>query len=382
MSAPWRQLKPAIALLAAGLAVSACSSAPNLTSAGSSGGTKTTVGFIMVGSRADYGYNEAVYSASQRVAKSMPGVKVITADNIPENSSVTQTMLAMVSQGTKVIFATSYGYYQYARRFAEEHPDVIVLHQGGYDSGTLPRNFGTYFGATYQPVFLGGMAAGAATLTNKLGFVYAFPIPQTIANINAFELGAQLTNPRARTFLVNTSSWCNPLKQKQAASALLSRGADVLSQHQDCQATVIQAAKSAAAKVVGYHYNAKALDPRGWLTGSAWSWSPLYEQIVRTAVSGKFTGSRFNANFQGTFANKSNPLILAPFGKSVPASVRARILAKEAALMQPGASVFKGPISCQDGGVLYAKGVTPTDAQINQIPCLVKGVVGTLPSPS
>jgi len=382
MSAPWRQQKPAIALLAAGLAVSACSSAPNLTSPESSAGTKTTVGFIMVGSRADYGYNQAVYSASQRLATAMPGVTVITADDVPENSSVTQTMLAMVSKGAKVIFATSYGYYQYARSFAERHPDVIVVHQGGYDNGRLPPNFGTYFGATHEPVFLAGMAAGAATRTNRLGFVYAFPIPQTIANINAFELGAQLTNPRARTYLVNTSSWCNPLKQKQAATALLSRGADVLSLHQDCQTAVIEAAKAAAAKVVGYHYVAEALDPRGWLTGSAWSWSPLYEQIVRTAVSGGFTGSRFNANFLGTFANNDNPMALAPFGRSASAPVRTRILARQAALKQPGASVFKGPVSCQDGSVLFADGVTPTNAQINRISCLVKGVVGTLPAPS
>jgi basic membrane protein A and related proteins len=377
-----RHRQAAIVLLAAGLALSACSSSPNNTGASnsSSGGKTTTVGFIMVGNRADYGYNQAVYSASQKVAQAVPNIKVITADNIPENASVTQTMLSMVSQGAKVIFASSYGYYQYALTFAKAHPDVIVLHQGGFDSDTLPTNFGTYWGEAYEPVSLGGMAAGAATKTNKLGFVYAFPITQTIGNIDAFELGAQLTNPKAQTYLVNTSNWCDPLKQKEAASALLSQGADVLSQHQDCQATVIEAAKAAGAKVVGYHYNAQSLDPSGWLTGSAWDWSPLYEQIIQTAVSGKFTGSKFNANFVGTFANNDNPLTLAPFGSSVSASVQAKIVAEESALKQPSASVFKGPIYCQDGSVLYAAGVTPTHAQINKISCLVKGVVGTLPS--
>jgi basic membrane protein A and related proteins len=372
----------AIVLLAAGLALSACSSAPSTTAVSNSspGAKSTTVGFIMVGNRTDYGYNQAVYSASQTVAQAVPNIKVITADNIPENASVTQTMLSMVSQGAKVIFASSYGYYQYALTFAKAHPDVIVLHQGGFDSDPLPTNFGTYWGEAYEPVSLGGMAAGAATKTNKLGFVYAFPITQTIGNIDAFELGAQLTNPKAQTFLVNTSNWCDPLKQKEAASALLSQGADVLSQHQDCQATVIEAAKAGGAKVVGYHYNAQSLDPGGWLTGSAWDWSPLYAQIIKTATSGKFTGSKFNANFVGTFANNDNPLTLAPFGSSVSAAVQAKIVAEETALKQPNASVFKGPIYCQDGSVLYAAGVTPTHAQINKISCLVKGVVGTLPS--
>jgi basic membrane protein A len=341
---------------------------------------KITVGFIMVGSRSDYGYNQAVYAASQTVAKTMPNVKVITADNIPENESVTQTMQSMVSQGAKIIFATSYGYFSYAQAFAKSHPSVVVLHQGGFQTGAFPKNFGTYWGEAFEPVSLGGMAAGAVTKTNKLGFVYAFPISQTIGNIDAFELGAQITNPKAKTYLVNTSNWCDPLKQKEAATALLSQGVDVLTQHQDCQATVIGAAKAAKAYVVGYHYNAQPLYPAGWLTGSAWAWAPVYTAEIKTVESGKFAGSQYNANWVGTFANNDNPLVLAPFGPAVKPAVRAKILAAEKGLKQPGASVFKGPIVCQDGTVLYPAGTTPTYAQINNINCLVKGVVGTLPS--
>src|SRR6201999_663169 len=107
-------------------------------------------GFIMVGSHSDYGYNQAVYVASQAVGKDLPNVKVLTADNVPENDSVTQAMQAMVNSGAKVIFATSYGYYSYALAFAKAHPSVIVLHQGGYDTGAFPANFGTYWGKAYE----------------------------------------------------------------------------------------------------------------------------------------------------------------------------------------------------------------------------------------
>jgi simple sugar transport system substrate-binding protein/basic membrane protein A len=361
-------------------ALSACGSSSPKASGGSTSGSGTfKVGFIMVGSRQDYGYNQAVYTASQQVAKDMPDVKVVTADNIPENNSVTQTMQSMASSGVKVIFATSYGYFSYAEAFAKANPNVIVLHQGGFEKGTFPPNFGTYWGEAYEPVSLGGMAAGAATKSNKLGYVYAFPISQTIANIDGFELGAQSVNPAAKTYLVNTSNWCDPLKQKEAAQALLSQGVDVLTQHQDCQATVIGAAKAAGAKVVGYHYDAQSLDPAGWLTGSAWNWSPVYEKIITSAKAGTFKGSPYNANWVGTFADHDNPLSLASFGSSVDAATKAKITAEETALEQPGASVFKGPISCQDGTVLVAAGKVMTYDQINNITCLVKGVVGTLP---
>jgi simple sugar transport system substrate-binding protein/basic membrane protein A len=61
-------------------------------------------------------------------------------------------------------------------------------------------------------------------------------------------------------------------------------------------------------------------------------------------------------------------------------SVRTKILAEEAKLKMPGSSVFAGPVTCQDGKVLYPAGTVPTYAQINSITCLVKGVVGSLPS--
>jgi basic membrane protein A and related proteins len=336
----------------------------------------------MVGSRSDYGYNQAVYAASQTLAKDDPNVKVITADNIPENNSVTQTMQSMVDKGAKVIFATSYGYFSYAQKFAAANPGVVVVHQGGYVTGTFAPNFGTYWGQAFEPVSLGGMAAGGTTKTNKLGYVYAFPISQTIANIDAFQLGAASVNPDAKTYLVNTSDWCDPLKQKEAASALLSQGVDVLTQHQDCQSTVIQAAKAADKYIVGYHYDAQSLDPSGWLTGSAWDWAPVYEAIAKAGLGGTFTGSPYNANWVGSFATGNNPLTLAPFGTSVTPSLQSKILAEETALKQPGASVFTGPIQCQDGTTLVAAGQTMTYAQINSISCLVKGVVGTLPKSS
>ncbi len=365
-----------IALLTLSLsAVPLASSASARATAHTAPGTKaTTVGFITVGANTDEGYNEAVYTASEKVASDMK-IKVIRAANVPETQQVTTVMQQMVNDGATIIFATSYGYQQYAYAFAKSHPSIVVVHQGGTYTGKFPANLGTYFGEAYDPVSLGGMAAGSVTKTNKLGFVYAFPIPQTVDNVDAFELGAQMIDPKAKTYTVATSEWCDPLKQKSAATALISEGVDVISQHQDCQSTVIEAAKAAGISVVGYHYDAQSLDPSGWLTGSEWNWAPLYESIIKTAQAGKFPGSKYNANFIGTFASGDNPLQLAPFGPKVSAATQKKILAAEAKL-KAGGSIFTGPIYCNTGKLLVPAGKTATPAQINQFTCFVKGVVG------
>lgn len=366
-------------ILAAGCLFASGCNAP--APSGSTSGSSTTVGVIMTGSSHDSGYNEAVADAAANFKK-MSGVSVITAEQIPETNAVTDTMQQMADQGATIIFATSYGYFKYALAFAKKHPDITVLHQGGYQDGTFPANFGTYWGAAYEPVALGGMAAGKATKTNKLGFVYAFPIAQSIANIDAFQLGAAMTNPDAKTYLVNTSSWCDPVKQKEAVNALSAQGVDVFSQHQDCQTTVIQTAKAKNAKVVGYHYDASELAGSSWLTGSAWNWTPVMKSIVTTVKQGKFKGSKYNANWIGTFANGDNPLELASFGSSVDSETRSAIKTEQKKLSEKGASVFTGPIYCQDGTELVKAGEVATYEDVNNFSCLVKGVVGTLPSTS
>ena len=137
------------------------------------------IGFIFVGPKDDVGYNQAAYDGSQAVAKAFPDLKVLTAENVPEDDNATRVMEDMISKGAKIIFATSYGHLDPAAKVAEAHPDVVVIQQGNLIKGTVPPNFGTYFGTVYEPVYLAGIAAGKATKSNKLGYVYAFPITQT-----------------------------------------------------------------------------------------------------------------------------------------------------------------------------------------------------------
>jgi len=135
--------------------------------------------------------------------------------------------------------------------------------------------------------------AGASTGSDRLGYVYAFPIPQTLANINAFTLGAQSVNPDVETVTVATGSWCDPSLQAQAAQSLIDQGVDVLTQHQDCTKTIVEAAEEAGAMTVGYHASTQALAPDGWLTGSEWNWGPLYTEIVGVVADGSFEHSDF-----------------------------------------------------------------------------------------
>jgi simple sugar transport system substrate-binding protein/basic membrane protein A len=288
-------------------------------------------------------------------------------------------MERMIDDGATIIFATSYGHLDPALKVAEAHPDVVVVQQGNFIQGDIPANAGTYFGTVYEPVFLAGIAAGSVTESNKLGFVYAFPIPQTIANINAFQLGAQVVNPDVETYVVNTSNWCDPAKQAEAASSLFAQGVDVITQHQDCTATITRAAEEAGVGVVGYHYDASELAPEGWITGSEWAWGDLYNEIVDTAIAGEFTGSVYNDNFRVGYQSGANPFVQSSFGPMVDEETQA-IVAEQLELISTTGSPFAGPVVAQDGTVMFEDGEVAPYSEIEaRNTMFVEGVVGEIP---
>ncbi|MCL6614678.1 MAG: BMP family ABC transporter substrate-binding protein, partial [Firmicutes bacterium] len=165
---------------------------------GAAADKKVKVGFLYVGSVDDAGYNQAAYQGQLAVAK-LPNVETLKAENVPENAEAERVMEQMIQQGATIIFPTSYGHLDPALKVAAKYPNVTFLHEGGLK--TAP-NLGTFFGTIWQGQYLSGIAAGRMTKTNKLGFVAAFPIPQTLLNINAFELGAKSVNPNATTTVI------------------------------------------------------------------------------------------------------------------------------------------------------------------------------------
>jgi len=371
-----------LGLLAAGLLFTgvACSSddSSDTATGGTAGGSdELTVGFLFVGPKDDFGYNQAAYEGSLELEEAYPDATFLRAENVPETADAETVMEDMIKQGADLIFATSYGHLEFAETVAARHPDVTFVHQGGLETEPGLDNVGTFFGTVYEPVYTAGIAAGQASETGKLGYVYAFPIPQTLANINAFALGAQSVNPDAEVIAVSTGSWCDPGQQAQAAKSLLDQDVDVLTQHQDCTKTIIETAEAAGAMTVGYHYDASALAPEGWITGSEWNWGPLYTAIMASVVDGTFVDSDFNGDFRVGLQTGDNPFVQSSFGSMVTAETKALIEeAKEGFVA--GGSPFAGPVRGQDGTIIYEEGTQPTYAEVEGMDFLVEGVIGKI----
>ncbi|MGQ0831455.1 MAG: BMP family ABC transporter substrate-binding protein [Microthrixaceae bacterium] len=339
---------------------------------------RLVIGFIFVGSHDDLGYNQAAWEGSEALARAFPDAEVRRVENVPEDADAVAALEDLVDQGATILFATSFGHLAAAYEVARRHPEVTVLHQGGVEPTPHLPNFGTYFGAHSEALYLAGITAGAATRSGRLGFVVAFPIPATFNNVNAFTLGARSVNPTVTTRVVFTEAWCDPKAQSTAASTLIAAGVDVIAQHQDCTRTILRAAESAGIYSVGYHADGSEVATTGWLVGAVWSWDALYARIVQTIIDGTFETSPYEGDFRGSLASGDNPFLLTEPGPSVTQQTRDRLASATAALIA-GGSPFTGPILDQLGRVRVPAGSVLGGGDLDAMDWFAQGVEATVP---
>jgi basic membrane lipoprotein Med (substrate-binding protein (PBP1-ABC) superfamily) len=374
-SAP-RLRRLAAALLAAAL-LSACGGAPAAAPSGpasgpaAGGAKKTKVGFLYVGPVDDYGYNYAADQGRLAMAKDLSAtVETVSAENVPEDANAERVMEQMIKDGATIIFPTSYGHFGPAVNVSKKHPEITFLHQGGLEP---KEHVSSFFGEIWQMVYASGVAAGRMTKTNKLGYIVAFPIPQTLLNINAFQLGAKSVNPNVTTTVVFTASWCDPAKNSEAANSLIDQGIDVLTQHQDCPKPVIEVAEKRGAMSVGYHADASVVAPKGWITAAIWNWGPLYEKMTQEALAGDFKTPKLLR-----LGVKDNVVTLAPFGPGVSKEIQDQVLKVKQDIIAGTLKPFKGPVKDQSGKVRI-EGDQPDTVTLEKTDYLVEGVIGTIP---
>jgi basic membrane protein A len=319
------------------------------------------IAFVHVGPVADKGWSWAHDQGAQFVKAQLgDAVEITTLESIPEGSDAQRVFEDLAAAGNKLIFGTSFGYMDPMLAAAENFPDVAFMHATGFKTS---ENMGNYFGAAEEGRYLSGMAAGAATETNLIGYVAAFPIPEVLRGINAFTLGAKEVNPDVEVQVVWTSTWFDPPKEGTAAESLLDAGADVIAMHQDSAAPG-QAAEAAGAKWVGYNTDMTEFAPNAWLTAAIWDWGPFYLDQAKKVIDGTWTA-------ESIYGNMADGMVaLAPFGESVDEDLQEVILEREDEIKEGLFSVFPDPIVDQDGNERELGNIFEMDY-------FVEGVIGS-----
>jgi basic membrane protein A and related proteins len=336
--------------------------------------TPLTVGFIYVGPKDDFGYNQA-HAEGAAAVKAMAGVTVVEEENVAETVDVQKSMESMINlDGAGLLFPTSFGYFNpHILELAPKYPDVRFQHAAGMWTEGMPTNIGSYFGYIGMGQYLNGIAAGHATVSKKIGFVAAKPIPQVLLNINSFLLGARAVDPSITCQVIFTGEWSLAVKEAEATNALADAGCDVITCHVDGPKVVMETAAGRGAFVCGYHANQSALAPEKYLTGAEWNWAGVYTGMVQTMLDGGTIGNFVRGGLTDGFIKMS------PLGPAVSDAGRAQFESTMAEIMKGGFSVIKGPLNDNAGNVILTEGQAQveTDIALESMSYLVEGVIGS-----
>ncbi len=341
---------------------------------------EVVVGFIYVGPKDDFGYNQAHAEGAQAMA-AVPGIKIVEEASVPETSAVLETMRSMIEiDGATVLFPTSFGYFDpYMLELAEEFPEVQFFHAGGlYQDGVHPENVGSYFGYIDEAQYVAGIVAAHTSETGNLGFVAAKPIPQVLRNINSFTLGAKTVNPEATTQVIFTGDWALPVKEAEATNSLADQGIDVVTCHVDSPKVVMETAEKRGIYSSGYHANQAPLAPEGYLTGAEWDWVSIYTFLGEQFVAGNsLMAGDIDHILRGGLAD--NFCKLSPYGPAVSEAAQADADAAKEQFLAKELVIYNGELKDNQGNEVLAAGdeYEQQNVELEKMDWLVEGVKGS-----
>lgn len=337
--------------------------------------SELTVGFIYVGPKDDFGYNQAHAEGAAAVA-TMPGVTIIEEENVAETIDVQKTMESMINfDGATLLFPTSFGYFDpHILEVAPRYSDLRFQHCGGlWSADAHPANVGSYFGYIGMGQFLNGVTAGHATTTKKIGFVAAKPIPQVLLNINSYLLGARSVDPSITCQVIFTGEWSLAVKEAEATNALADAGCDVVTCHVDGPKVVMETGAARGMFLNGYHANQSPLGADKYLTGAEWNWAAVYEKMINQTMAGEAIPNFVRGGLADGFIKMSD------LGPAVSDASRAQFDATKAEIIAGGYAVIQGPMKDNKGNVIATAGQSfeETAIELESMDYLVEGVIGS-----
>ena len=203
-----------------------------------------------------------------------------------------RAMEIAIKNGAEVIFTTTAPMMTACRRVAARHPEIKILNCSVCMPYTDVR---TYYSRIYEGKFISGAIAGALSKKDTIGYIASYPIFGVPAGINAFALGAQMTNPKAKVQLRWSYVEGNPVQE------LKDLGIDMIS--------TLDIPQQGLGEGEWGMFRVQDNGDNEWIASPYWDWGAFYVQIARTILAA-------NGTRQFSTKKKSAPLII---GGALPA---------------------------------------------------------------
>ncbi len=278
----------------------------------------------------------------------------------------TETLLTQaVEDGAQLVFTTTPRLSRATRKAALSYPKVRFLNC----SVNVPySSVHSYYCRIYEAKFITGAIAGAMANNDRIGYIASYPIYGVIASINAFALGAQMTNPRAKIDLRWSCLPGDPIQDFIQAGYQVISNRDV---------------PTLDRKYLQFgEYGTYFVGENGSLTPLAspcWLWGTFYERVVRSIFNGTWEQGKDAQKAMNYWWGLASGVIDVEMSDKLPDSMQylAQMLRKG---LQLGAlDPFHRRIRTQSGKVVNDGNLHFTPDALLHMDWLCENVVGAIP---
>jgi simple sugar transport system substrate-binding protein len=363
-----------------------------------------SVGLLLVGPANDAGWSQAHFDSMAYVQEKLPGTELLYLENVYTGSTahtMTPSELAadMAAKGAKVVIFNSDDQKDHAIKFAQENPDIFVIHASGDTAWKEGKNYvdlpnlKNIMGRMEYGKMIAGCAAALTSQTGKIGFLGPLINDETRRFAASSYLGAKYCwenylgkDPAELEFKVTwIGFWFNipgvTLDPTQVADDFFNTGYDVIISSIDTTEALTEAKKFAAEGkqvwAVPYDYAGACAGADDVCLGVEYfNWGPAYVAAIQSAMDGTWASTFELVGPDWADINNRDTSAVG-FNKGAALSTtNSAFIDQFIAELGAGLNLWTGPINLQDGTAFLADGEVGTDLQVWYLPQLLEGMEG------
>lgn len=278
------------------------------------------------------------------------------ADNLLEQA---------VADGAELVFTTTPRLNRATLKAAVRHPKIRFFNC----SVNVPySSVRSYYCRIFEGKFITGAIAGAMADNDHIGYIGSYPIYGVPASINAFALGAQMTNPRARIDLRWSCQSGNPVKE------FIDLGYQVISNR---DVPTLERNYLEFGEYGTYFVDSdRSLIP---LASPCWLWGSFYERVIRTILAGNWEQGIGNQKAMNYWWGMDSGVIDVVLADHLPESMRYLADMLRHNLQSGTLDIFHRRITSQDGTLRNDGTVHFTADELLHMDWLCDNVDGCIP---
>ena len=269
-----------------------------------------------------------------------------------------------VVDGADVVFATTPKLSRPTLKMSVKYPRVRFLNCSVDAPYSSVR---TYYSRVYEGKFITGAIAGAMANNDRIGYIGSNPIFGVPASINAFAMGAQLTNPRAKIILRWSCVGGDPVKE------FIDSGINVISNRD---------VPTADKKYLEYGTFGTYMVEDGVLypLGSpVWEWGHFYENVIRAIFLGNWDKGHDGRRAVNFWWGISSGVIDVKLADTLPEGLHCLSNLLREGLRSGTLDPFRRRIVAQDGRVINDGSRTLSAEELLRMDWLCENVEGSIP---